>query len=61
MVQNYDSAPSRNSSVNAGTKPAKVSVAMPGTDRSRKGYDCKPGSKVKAPAGFSGNVIPGKV
>lgn len=59
-MQNYDSAPSRNSSVNAGTKPGKVSVPMPGTN-TRPEKDCKPGSKVKAPAGFTNGLINGKV
>jgi hypothetical protein len=60
-MQNYDNPKSRNtSSAASGMLPNKVSVPMPGTDA--KSHGCgKPGSKVSAPAGFAGGVIPGKI
>jgi len=60
-MQDYGNPKSRNTSTAAsGMLPNKVSVPMPGTDA--KSMSCgKPGSKVSAPAGFSGGIIPGKI
>lgn len=43
-----------------GELPAKVSVPMPGTNAPSASQG-KPGSKVRAPEGFSGGIIPGKI
>lgn len=71
-MQNYDNPSSRNVSIAAGRVggnqtqgkgelPSKVSVPMPGTN-APSAAACKPGSKAgKAPAGFTGGVIPGKI
>lgn len=42
-----------------GEIPGKVSVPMPGTNATQKPY--KKHHTCKAPAGFAGGVIPGKV
>lgn len=42
-----------------GEIPGKVSVPMPGTNATQKPY--KKHGNVKAPAGFVGGVIPGKI
>lgn len=71
-MQNYDNPKSRNVSIAAGRVggnqtqgrgelPSKVSVPMPGTNTASANQG-KPGSKAgKAPAGFSGGIIPGKI
>lgn len=71
-MQDYSNPKSRNVSIAAGRVggnqtqgkgelPSKVSVPMPGMNTS-SASDCKPGSKAgKAPAGFAGGVIPGKI
>jgi hypothetical protein len=41
-----------------GVVPGQVSVPMPGMNSKSKPA---PAKKVKAPAGFSGGVIPGKI
>lgn len=43
-----------------GEIPSKVSVPMPGTNATQKPYK-KSGGRVKAPAGFAGGVMPGKI
>ena len=43
-----------------GQIPGKVSVPMPGTNATQKAYK-KTGGAGKAPAGFAGGVIPGKI
>lgn len=68
-MQDYSNPASRNVSVaagkvggnqtqGAGTLPSKVSVPLPGTNatQSKQG-----GGMKKAPAGFNGGVIPGKI
>lgn len=70
-MQDYSNPSSRNVSIAAGRiggnqtqgkgeLPSKVSVPMPGMNGS-SAKDCKPGSKAKAPAGFSGGIINGKI
>lgn len=41
-----------------GELPAKVSVPMPGTNKTQPEYK---GGMAKAPAGFNGGIIPGKI
>jgi hypothetical protein len=43
-----------------GELPAKVSVPMPGTN-APSAPQGTPGSKAKAPQGFNGGIIPGKI
>ena len=68
-MQDYSNPASRNMSIaagqvggnqtqGAGTLPSKVSVPLPGTNTTQP--DFKGGMK-KAPAGFNGGVIPGKI
>lgn len=70
-MQDYSNPSSRNVSIAAGSVggnqtqgkgelPSKVSVPMPGMNTA-SAKDCKPGSKAKAPAGFSGGIINGKI
>lgn len=71
-MQDYSDPKSRNVSIAAGRVggnqtqgkgelPAKVSVPMPGTN-SPSAPACKPGSKAgKAPQGFAGGIINGKI
>jgi hypothetical protein len=65
-MQNYDPPKGRNTSKAAsGMLPNKVSVPLPGVGDGGKGMSsCNTGtgSKAgKAPAGFSGSLIPGKI
>lgn len=71
-MQDYSNPQSRNVSIAAGRVggnqsqgkgelPSKVSVPMPGTNAPSASQG-KPGSKAgKAPAGFAGGIIPGKI
>jgi hypothetical protein len=70
-MQDYSNPKSRNVSIAAGgvggnqtqgkgELPAKVSVPMPGTN-APSAPQGKAGSKVKAPQGFAGGIIPGKI
>lgn len=64
-MQNYDAPKSRNTSkATGGTLPSKVSVPL-GKEHPGEGMSTcnKPvGTKAgKAPAGFSGGLIPGKI
>lgn len=43
-----------------GELPNKVSVPLPGTNKTQTPYK-KEGGACKAPAGFMGGVIPGKI
>jgi hypothetical protein len=57
--QSYGNPASRNTARAAGgTIPSKVSVPLPGTNATQKPYT---GGQAKAPAGFKGGVIPGKI
>lgn len=47
-----------NSTQGAGTLPSKVSVPLPGTNETQSKQG---GGMKKAPAGFNGGVIPGKI
>lgn len=68
-MQDYSNPKSRNVSVaagrvggnqtqGAGTLPNKVSVPLPGTNRTQPEYK---GGSAKAPTGFNGGIINGKV
>lgn len=64
-MQDYGNPASRNPSTaagkpapGAGAIPGKVSVPLPGTDANQKPYN---GGSAKAPAGFNGGIIPGKI
>lgn len=68
-MQDYSNPASRNVSVaagkvggnqtqGAGTLPSKVSVPLPGTNETQPKQG---GGMKKAPAGFNGGVIPGKI
>lgn len=68
-MQDYGNPKGRNVSVaagrvggnqmqGAGTLPNKVSVPLPGTNETQPAYK---GGMRKAPAGFNGGLIPGKV
>lgn len=68
-MQDYSNPASRNVSVaagkvggnqtqGAGTLPNKVSVPLPGTNETQSKQG---GGMKKAPAGFNGGVIPGKI
>lgn len=70
-MQDYSNPKSRNVSIaagkvggnqtqGAGMLPSKVSVPMPGMNTASAGQG-KPGSKAKAPVGFNGGIIPGKI
>lgn len=47
-----------NATQGAGTLPAKVSVPLPGTDKTQPAYK---GGSAKAPAGFNNGLIAGKI
>jgi len=47
-----------NATQGAGTLPGKVSVPMPGTNTTQPAYK---GGMAKAPMGFNGGLIPGKI
>ncbi len=47
-----------NQTQGAGTLPGKVSVPMPGTNTTQPAYK---GGMAKAPMGFNGGLIPGKI
>lgn len=47
-----------NATQGAGTLPGKVSVPMPGTNTTQTEYK---GGMAKAPMGFNGGLIPGKI
>jgi len=47
-----------NQTQGAGTLPAKVSVPLPGTDKTQTAYK---GGMAKAPAGFNNGLINGKI
>jgi len=47
-----------NQTQGAGTLPGKVSVPMPGTNTTQPEYK---GGMAKAPMGFNGGLIPGKI
>lgn len=49
-----------NQTQGAGEIAGKVSVPMPGTN-APEAKQGTPGSKVKAPQGFAGGIIPGKI
>jgi len=49
-----------NATQGAGTLPGKVSVPMPGTNATQPEYKSQAGS-MKAPMGFNGGLIPGKI
>jgi hypothetical protein len=49
-----------NATQGAGTLPGKVSVPMPGTNTTQPEYKSQAGS-MKAPMGFNGGLIPGKI
>lgn len=64
-MQDYSNPASRNVKVAAsgsnqgsGMLPSKVSVPLPGTNGSQPDYK---GGMKKAPTGFNGGVIPGKI
>lgn len=68
-MQDYSNPKSRNTSIaagrvggnqtqGAGTLPSKVSVPLPGTNATQPEYK---GGMAKAPAGFKGGLIPGKI
>lgn len=68
-MQDYGNPKSRNVSIaagkvggnqtqGAGTLPSKVSVPLPGTDKTQPAY--KGGVKSSVP-GFQGGIIPGKI
>lgn len=68
-MQDYSNPQSRNMSRAVGSNqtqgkgelPSKVSVPMPGTNAPSASQG-KPGSKAgKAPQGFAGGIIPGKI
>jgi hypothetical protein len=64
-MQHYDNPKSRNTTraamAGSGALPGKVSVPMPGTNAPSASHG-KPGSKAgKAPEGFAGGIIPGKI
>ena len=71
-MQDYGNPKSRNVSIAAGRVggnqtqgkgelPSKVSVPLPGVGAGGSMSSCKPGSKAKAPQGFSGGIINGKI
>lgn len=47
-----------NATQGAGTLPGKVSVPMPGTNETQTPFK---GGMAKAPMGFNGGLIPGKI
>jgi len=47
-----------NQTQGAGTIPSKVAVPLPGTDATQPAYK---GGMAKAPMGFNGGLIPGKI
>jgi hypothetical protein len=47
-----------NQTQGAGTIPSKVAVPLPGTDAAQPAYK---GGMAKAPMGFNGGLIPGKI
>lgn len=68
-MQDYNNPASRNVSIaagqvggnqtqGAGTLPSKVSVPLPGTNATQPKQG---GGMAKAPVGFNGGVIPGKI
>ena len=63
-MQNYGTDKSRNTSRAAGTQGQinpMVAAKLPGVGNGGTMSSCKPGSKAKAPAGFTTAVINGKV
>ena len=57
-MQNYSNPTARNEKAAAGVKPGMVSVKSP---EKAKSPSKSGAAKPKAPAGFVGGVIPGKV
>lgn len=57
-MQSYEQPAQRSTSTNAGALPSKVSVPLPGTNTTQPAYK---GGMAKAPAGFQGGIIPGKI
>lgn len=68
-MQDYSNPKSRNVSIaagkiggnqmqGAGTLPNKVSVPLPGTNKTQPEYK---GGRAKMPAGFNAGLIPGKI